>query len=173
MTPEEFEEKYPLILGWIQKTFAEHESEAQSIASLGFKRLPRYFQPEELASAKVVYVSNVPAPPLNAIGLTQFSDIENMTAAGVTYWNTFFSRHEMRGNESHHFHELIHVVQWRLLGSKLFVAAYADGLERIGYRHSPLEVMAYTLESVFNNSAAPFDVAAVVRDQLAALYEIP
>jgi protein-arginine kinase activator protein McsA len=33
--------------------------------------------------------------------------------------------------------------------------------------------MAYTLESIFKNSANPFDVAAVVRDQITALYPTP
>jgi hypothetical protein len=170
MTQEEFDAKFPLILGWIQNTLAEHGAAARPIASLGFKRLPHYFRPEVFSSAKVVYVPIVPAPPLSALGLPQFSDFENMNAAGTTYLDTFFSRNEMRGDEAHHFHELVHVIQWRLLGPKRFVAAYAEGLERNGYRASPLEVMACTLESIFCNSPAPFDVEAIVHEQLNALY---
>ncbi len=162
---------YPPILGWIQNKLAEHAAHARAVASLGFKRLPLYFNPETPAVAKVVYVSSVPAPPLSALGLPQFSDFENLNAAGITYLDTFFSREEMRGSESHHFHELVHVIQWQVLGPKMFIAAYADGLERIGYRQSPLEVMAYTLESVFRTATAGFDVAAVLRQQLGTLYE--
>lgn len=170
MTQKEFDEKFPLIFGWIQNTLTEHAANARPIASLGFKRLPHYFDSDSLAKAKVVYVPKVPPPPLGAIGLSQFSDFEEMDAAGITYLDTFFSRNEMRENEPHHFHELVHVIQWQLLGPKLFVYAYADGLERIGYRASPLEMMAYMLESVFRNSQAPFDVATIVREQLHALY---
>jgi hypothetical protein len=170
MTQAEFDAKLPVILGWIQKTLAEHASRAQPVASLGFRRLPQYFASDVLRSAKVVYVPSVPAPPLSAIGLPQFSDFENMNAAGITYLDTFFSREEMRGDEAHHFHELIHVLQWKMLGPKSFLAAYADGLERNGYRASPLEVMAYTLESVFSNSPSPFDATSIVRDQLLELY---
>jgi len=170
MTQKEFDEKYPLIFGWIQNTLAEHEASARPIASLGFKRLPLYFDHDVLAKAKVVYVPKVPAPPLSAIGLSQFSDFENMDAGGITYLDTFFSRNEMRENEALHFHELVHVIQWQLLGPKLFVAAYANGLERIGYRASPLEMMAYMLESVFRTSQTPFNVATIVREQLHALY---
>ena len=126
--------------------------------------------PTVLEKAKVVYVSEVPAPPLSAIGLSQFSDFENMNAGGITYLDTFFSRNEMRGDEALPFHELVHVIQWQVLGPKSFVAAYADGLERIGYRASPLETMAYTLDSVFRNSQTPFDAATVIREQLQALY---
>src|SRR5689334_21417129 len=116
MTRKEFDEKFPLILGWIQNTIARHAAVARTVSSLGFKRLPHYFSPPVLSVAKVVYVSAVPAPPLSAIGLNQFADFENMDAAGITYLDTFFSREEMRGNEAHHFHELIHVIQWQELG---------------------------------------------------------
>ena len=142
MTQKEFDDKYPLIFGWIQEKLTKHAPKAQTVASLGFKRLPDYFPPEILAMAKVVYVPQVPAPPLSAIGLSQFSDFENMNAGGITYLDTFFSRDEMRGDEALHFHELVHVIQWQLLGPKMFIAAYADGLERVGYRASPLETMA-------------------------------
>jgi hypothetical protein len=170
MTQKEFDEKYPLIFGWIQTTLAEHAANTQPIASLGFKRLPLHFNPDILTKAKVVYVLKVPAPPLSAIGLSQFSDFENMNAGGITYLDTFFVRNEMRGDEALHFHELVHIIQWQLLGPRSFVAAYADGLERIGYRASPLETMAYVLEGVFRNIQAPFDVATIVREQLHALY---
>jgi hypothetical protein len=36
------------------------------------------------------------------------------------------------------FYELIHVIQWRLLGPEAFLATYAAGLETFGYRNSPL-----------------------------------
>jgi hypothetical protein len=170
MTKEEFETKYPLILAWIQQTIANHAPQARTIASLGFKRLPQYFSPDALEAAKVVYVEAVPTPPLSAIGLNRFAEFENMNAGGITYLNTVFARREMRKDERLHFHELVHIIQWQSLGPKSFLTAYADGLERIGYRQSPLEAMAYTLEGVFRNSQNPFDVATVVREQLVALY---
>ena len=172
MTPAEFETKYPRILSWIQGTLAKHAPQALTVSSLGFQRLPQYFRTQVLTSSKVIYVAVVPTPPLSALGLKQFSDFENMNAMGITYLDTFFSREEGRANENLHFHELVHVLQWQLLGPKAFIAAYADGLEGAGYRRSPLEVMAYTLESVFKNSPNPFDVAVVVREQLTALYQV-
>ena len=170
MTKAEFEAMYPLIIGWIQQTLAVHATQARPVASLGFKRLPQYFRAEFLAAAKVVYVDTVPTPPLGAIGLGQFSDFENMTVGGITYLDTFFAREELRDAERLHFHELVHVVQWQILGPKTFIATYADGLERMGYRASPLEVMAYTLENDFVGSPNPFDVIAVVKEQLTALH---
>jgi hypothetical protein len=77
----------------------------------------------------VVYVAAVPTPPLSALGFNQFSDFEKMNAMGITYLDTFFSREEGRGNESLHFHELVHVLQWQLLGPKAFIAAYAEAAQ--------------------------------------------
>ncbi len=94
-----------------------------------------------------------------------------MTADGITYLDTFFVRDEARRNEALYFHELVHVIQWQILGQKRFIAAYADGLERNEYRNSPLEVMAYTLEGVFRNSTNPFAAAKVVEEQLKEMYQ--
>jgi hypothetical protein len=101
-----------------------------------------------LTSAKVVLVDQLPIPPLSSWGLTRFADFERGNFNGITYLNTFFIQDELR-NEEIHFHELIHVVQWRILGPEQFLRLYADGLERFGYRNSPLEKMAYDAEASF------------------------
>jgi hypothetical protein len=102
-----------------------------------------------LASAKVVLVDKLPIPPLSSWGLTRFGDFERGNFGGITYLNTFFIVRDEQRNEAIHFHELIHVVQWRILGPEQFLRSYADGLERVGYKDSPLEVMAYDAEAAF------------------------
>jgi len=48
------------------------------------------------------------------------------------------------------FHELVHVVQYRVLGLKEFARLYVRGfLERAGYEGIPLERQAYQLGSRF------------------------
>ena len=61
---------------------------------------------------------------------------------------------------------MIHIIQWRLLGTEQFLAIYADGLERFGYRDSPLEVMAYNAEATFRQSGPPFNAENLVAEQL-------
>jgi hypothetical protein len=149
MTPEEFQKFYPRLLGWIDTTLRAHAGNTQTVASRGFSRLPLYFSADTLASAKVVLVDKLPIPPLSSWGLTRFADFECGNFNGVTYLNTFFIKRDELRNEAIHFHELIHVVQWRILGPKQFLWSYADGLERFAYRDSPLEVMAYDAEAAF------------------------
>jgi hypothetical protein len=89
-----------------------------------------------LNSSKVVFVATVPVPPLSVLGLDRFVEFEQMNPAGITYLDTYFLRTDCGHEESLHFHELVHVVQWRLVGPERFLACYADGLERFGDRKS-------------------------------------
>ena len=109
MTEKEFRTVFPLMVDWIQKTLAEHATSAQPVASLGFSRLPHYYDETTLVSAKVVSVSRVPVPPLSAMGLDRFKDFERIDVAGITYLDTYFVREEHAHDESLHFHELVHV----------------------------------------------------------------
>lgn len=158
MTEQEFRAVYPLIESWIKQTLADHASAARPVPSLGFRRLVDYFDPALLASSSVVVVARVPVPPLSAMGLSRFNDFEQKDAGGITYLDTFFVRADHVRDESLHFHELVHVVQWRLLGPERFLALYADGLERFGYRNSPMEVMAYDFQDRFEREPQPFSV---------------
>ena len=166
MTPQEFQSIYPQVISWIRLTLDTHVPQARPITSLGFQRLKQYFSDALLASTKVVAVDQVPMPPLGKLGLHQFTEFANGNYDGVTYLDTFFVKRHRATDEWLHFHELIHVVQWRLLGPQEFLAMYAAGLEAHGYRNSPLEVMAYNAEDVFFRNAGAFDAEQWVAAQL-------
>jgi hypothetical protein len=100
------------------------------------------------------------------MGLDRFAAFERMNMAGITYLDTFFVRADQAGDESLHFHELVHVIQWRILGPERFLWLYADGLERFGYRSSPLEVVAHDLQARFDTRCKPFDAEAEVGRRL-------
>ena len=134
MTDQEFQVIYPVVFGWVQQTLRQYTSAARPINSFDFRRLPDFYDADTLAQAKVVAVDKVPVPPLSAMGLGRFADFERMDAAGITYLDTYFLRVDQAWDESLHFHELVHVIQWRILAPEGFLAAYADGLERSGYR---------------------------------------
>jgi hypothetical protein len=165
MTPEEFQTRYPRVIGWIRATLAAHAPDAQAVASAGFARLPRYFGAALLASAKFVAVDQVPTPPLAALGLGRFAAFAPSDPEGITYLDTYFVKRGRAGDEGLHFHELIHVVQWQLLGPEKFLAAYAAGLAAFGYRHSPLERMAYDAQAAFA-SGQSFDAERLVAQKL-------
>ena len=72
-----------------------------------------YFSEELLTSTKVVVIERVPMPPLSSMGLSRFAEFEHGDYEGVTYLDTFFLKRRSSSAEPLHFHELIHVVQWR------------------------------------------------------------
>ena len=139
---------------------------AQIVASQGLSRLPLYFTEKTLASTKVVLVDPLPTPPLASMGLARFTDFVRGNADGITYLDTIFLKPSQSNNENLHFHELVHVIQWRLLGPDRFLLSYANGLECFGYRQSPLEAMAYDAEAAFASSRAIFDVEKMVAAKL-------
>jgi hypothetical protein len=169
MTPEEFARVYPGVLSWIRQTLAQHEGSAKNVASKGFKRLPLYFSQELLGAAKVVPVTRVPIPPLSSMGLQRFREFERGDFEGITYLDTIFMKRTHINDEELFFHELIHVLQWRLLGPERFLRLYADGLEKFGYNNSPLEKMAYTAQAEFSRSRRTFDAQALVLRELRQL----
>jgi len=173
MTPQEFQTIYPLVLSWIRQTLAMHAKAAQPISSRWFARLPRYFSVELLTSTKFVIVDKVPIPPLSKMGLSQFAPFESGNFDGITYLDTFFLKKGRATDERLYFHELIHIVQWSLLGPERFLAVYADGLEKYGYRDSPLEMMAYNAEATFVQSANIFDAEELVANELSRIGALP
>jgi hypothetical protein len=163
MTPEVFERLYPPLRSWIDHLLSTHRSAARSIASIGFRRLPDYFSGFILEGARVVDVDVIPLPPLRELGLDRFSSMISANFVGITYLDTYFVRSDHFGSETLHFHELVHVVQWRLLGPEAFLKAYADGLERYGYRESPLEKIAHDLQDRFATPTDADRVRSLVR----------
>jgi hypothetical protein len=168
MTPEQFKSVFPNVRDWIVNTLAASASTARSAASFNFPRLPIFYSNDLLGRAKVVFVDKCPVPPLSALGLNQFAEFENMNVSGITYLDTYFVVWHEAERESLHFHELVHVVQWQVLGPERFLALYADGLEMHGYRNSLLEVMAYDHEARFNSNGEPYAVEGAVSQQLEA-----
>jgi hypothetical protein len=101
------------------------------------------------------------------MGLLDFADFERGDYQAITYLNTFFVQTVHALDESLHFHELVHVVQWQHLGPDRFLLAYATGYLLGGsYEKNPLELMAYELQARFDKNCEPFDVGGLVRQQL-------
>ena len=170
LTPEQFQALYPSVFNWITQTLAASFAEARPVSSKNFTRLPHYFGQEILTSAKVVVVKTLPIPPLSKLGLSQFRDFERGNFDAITYLDTFFIRLHRSSDEALHFHELVHIVQWKLLGPERFLATYAAGLETSGYRDSPLEVIAYDAERRFREDPQSFDAEKLVASQLQAIF---
>lgn len=173
MTEQELAVFYFLVRPWIAGQIAEHARSARSVASMGFPRLSSFYSAPLLISTKAVIVSRVPVPPLRAMGLAKVAAFEDLNPCAVCYPEIIFIKQDCQNDEAVYFHELVHVIQWRLLGPDRFLRAYVQGLRQVGYRaqdyqKSPLEMMAYGLQARFEEGATGFDVEAEVTGQLKA-----
>jgi hypothetical protein len=157
-------------MNWIDVTLEDCRDNAISVATLPFARLARVLPFDLLERAKVVVTTGkLPFPPLTQMGLSEFRQMEEMQMAGITYKDTFFVSH-LHQTEGLHFHELVHVVQWERLGVNDFLLAYGAGLMQFGYRDSPLEKMAYSLQAAFDRGALPPNTIEVIRQSTDAIW---
>lgn len=158
---------------WIQRTVRRWAPRGLVVGDCRFERLPLYFSGDLLGRARVVPVDMIPLPPLTRTAVRLFSDAVGsrlpFNPAGITYGHMYFVAPELIEEESLHFHELVHVIQWETMGIERFLLAYARGYLKRGYRDSPLEEMAYRHEARFKAGAAPYDVEAEVRREIAEL----
>ena len=162
-------EKIPLIKQWIAITLEKHRLYAKPVVNFNFSNLPLYYSKRILNSAKIVMVDKIPIPPLSEMGLGELENLknfENGSYAGVTYIDTYFLLRNCTANESLHFHELVHIVQWECLGVDKFLLIYGAGILQYGYIDSPLEVMARKHEELFNQKTPSYDIENSVRKEL-------
>lgn len=150
----------PAVNTWIDKYIDRHSQERVKLIDAGHPRLSENFTPQLLNNSYYVLVSNIEAPPLAEFGLGELSFFEEGSFGGITFKDTFFVTYI---TESLCFHELIHVIQWDELGAEMFPLLYGAGLAQYGYRHSPLEEVAYSLQERFDRGENIQGLESIVR----------
>jgi len=134
-----------------------------------------FFDCDVLNLARIVELHAIPNPDfyssLAQMGIPAPIDFREMS--GITFIDTIaFSRARpaLPGAEMQMlFHELVHVMQYRVLGTDEFIRRYVTGWAENGFRYDaiPLERWAYELDSRFATGGQPFSVARELEAQLA------
>lgn len=125
----------------------------------------RFFSPIDLARIRVLQpeLERVPNPPFYAeLEKLGFSGLPNFTTMAAITFDDVVVFHEPLTPQLI-FHELVHVVQYRLLGVEEFARLYVRGYLHGGYDGTPLETCAYQLDGRFIMGSVGFDVEAEVR----------
>jgi len=128
-----------------------------------------FYSPELLDASYYAIVDALPLPDLPELreaGLGDFIANQNQFD-GITYKDTYYLLPKAADDVSIHFHELVHVIQWRELGPRAFIQRYIEEIQTFGYsRQAPLEGMAFGLQDHFDEGAKPFDVEKEVFESL-------
>lgn len=128
-----------------------------------------YFADVDLERVRLVEQDPLPIAGLPFQGALRacgfdFPDPRLVTA--ITFDGVIAARHPL--SDAVLFHELVHVVQFRLLGVREFSRQYVDGFLKSGsYEGISLEICAYGLEARFDLAARPFAVEDEVRIKFA------
>ncbi len=139
-------------------------------------KLDRYFAEPVLEAVRVSETPEIANPTFYAqLGWIplDFRDME-----GISFDNVILLKSVPRTEPqlaSLLFHELVHVVQYSILGIDAFMDAYVLGWAAAGcdYFRIPLEMNAYELQGRFGRGEALFSVEAGVKEYLQAHAQIP
>lgn len=90
-----------------------------------------------------------------------------MDADGITYRDMYFLKRGLGTDESLHFHELVHIIQWQVLGPEHFILAYALGhVAGGGYLNNPFEKIAFDLQDRFKKQERLGSIELIVKQHL-------
>jgi hypothetical protein len=163
LSPGQFESFVGLVADYIRAQRAHYFRRA---VPMTFTELwLRFFSPADLARMRVLQpgLERVPNPPfysaLEKLGFTELIDFSTMAA--ITFDDLVVFHDPLTPQLI--FHELVHVVQYRLLGIDEFARLYVRGYLHGGYEGTPLEVCAYQLDGRFIMGSVGFDVEAEVQ----------
>jgi hypothetical protein len=155
---------------WILSERTHHFPHSRGLTEEERKPLEAYFLPETLRQARVRVVDRIDGPPFYDAAVQELARLGIATnfqmtgAAGITFVDCILVR---KGAESPAllFHEMVHVVQYGMLGSAKFAKFYVQGLARVGfvYERNPFESVAHEIEGRFR-AGQKFQVLPAVAD---------
>ncbi len=163
----------PIGAAWITHRRDVYRRFSEPLAPGIADQLRGYFSSSLLRCAEVARVPTI-ANPLGGL-LSRFQPpgaLDLSTVRGMAFIDTVViaegNAHHADNETSLLFHELVHLVQYQLLGTGGFVRAYLAGWLESGksYLHNPMEAMAFELQDRFDRGGPSFDVATEVRRRL-------
>ena len=154
---------------------AAHRPHGRTLTPAERDAVAPYFDESLLRTVRIATVRGISNPGFYSFLLAQSIAIplDFTQMAAITLMDTILisSRRPLPASEQLPllFHELVHVVQYDVLGLDEFVSRYVRGWASNGFRYSgiPLERWAYELDARFRAGAPVFNVRAEVARQLA------
>lgn len=142
---------------WILVQRKLHFPRSRALTAEEQEWLRGYFLPETLRQARVRVVPEIGNPPFyddavqELAGLGIETKFQMTGAAGITFADCILLR-EGAETPALLFHEMVHVVQYGMLGIAKFAKFYVEGLARadFAYERNPFESAAHGLEDRFS-----------------------
>ena len=142
---------------WIDAINEKYQSQRKS-CSIFKSEFSGFYTEQLLDDSYFVVVKEIPKPDFPELREAGLGDFMNMNVNGITYKNIYYVNPRCAGELRLHFHELVHVIQWKLLGAHGFISRYISEIQNHGYNNAPLEEMAYVLDKHYSRGLSPVDV---------------
>ncbi|GHA10880.1 hypothetical protein [Oceanisphaera arctica] len=144
------------ILAWVTATNHHYREQRRSCTQLA-QHFGGFFGDELLSHAGFVVVEQLPRPPDMVVRHLGLGELLSPGAMGLTLDDTYYLKPRAASQLRVHFHELVHVLQWRKLGADAFIQRYLNEILQHGYRQAPLEQKAYRYEQHYAKApGSPF-----------------
>jgi len=153
------------IESWIDETIEGHIQNRVSCDCFA-KVFSGFYPIEFLSRSYFVTTEQIPKPDFPELRQAGMGDFIDRPLSGITYKDTYFIKKGCESDLELHFHELVHVVQWQILGASNFIGRYIEEMKQYGYEDAPLEEMAYGLQNTFSKKTYPFNVPDYVKDNI-------
>jgi hypothetical protein len=159
VTPQEIDGLVALATGWVEQQRAEHRPQGWPLTPMAQEPLTPYYATPDLAAVRWRVVPEIENPAFQAVVAAQlaaegFPAMDFREMAGITFVDTILLSSSRRPADAQIasllVHEMVHVVQYRLLGGLgPFMHEYVWGMARNGFDYFkiPLEVQAYAIEA--------------------------
>ncbi|MCG9738825.1 hypothetical protein L1D32_11700 [Shewanella insulae] len=150
---------------WIDQNNSNFQSERISCKCFA-DAFDGFYPVSFLEDVHFVVVDNIPKPDFPGLREVGLGDFLDMKVDGITYKNTYYILPYVAKDIRLHFHELVHVAQWKHLGAVNFIQRYIEEIQNYGYENSPLEKMAYGLDAYFTNKGVKINVPDYVAEKI-------
>ncbi len=160
---------------WVALQRDLHRPKGRQLSPKETQVLAPFFGLDTVDRARITAVSVIPNPDFYEVLAGQGVSIplDFTLMSGITFLDTLLISEALPVAPTEWlrllFHELVHMVQYQVLGVEEFIRRYVNGWARNGFRYEtiPLEQNAYALDARFASSpSAVFSVQAEVANQL-------
>jgi len=162
-------------ISWASSQRDLHRPQGHALGGDDRASLDGFFSSETLDEVRLHFVPMIENPDFFSASemAGQSISLDFREMHGITFGDTILIS-EMRDPAEDRwlpllFHELVHVVQYKILGLEGFMQRYVVGWAQNGLQYAkiPLEVQAYTLQAHFETAPElPFDIEDRVRKEL-------
>ncbi|WP_166267115.1 hypothetical protein [Marinobacter caseinilyticus] len=150
---------------WIHQVNYSYKDVRQS-CSVFEESFKGFYSPDFLKTAFFVVTDEIPKPDFPELREAGLGDFIDMDVGGITYNDTYYVKQSAANELRLHFHELVHVIQWRELTPQGFTERYIREIQDFGYDEAPLEKMAYALDGHYQKQGRHLSVEQFVRENL-------